>query len=415
MSTDLDIGRLTAADEALNHQIADTFATVVESDRGWTEKIWASIARKDGGLQVDFGLGKYLNRNVMDAFAGVSRGREQWTVRASRVLEPALDLAAVGSIRYEVIEPLKQVRFVLEASATQPIAFDIVFHAEMKAFFEKRNRMRTGNRVRNDLVRYHQGGSVTGWLEVAGERHTLGDDWFAFRDHSWGARGDNVGFLPPDVQPRSAASRMRLLWGAYELQRPDGSRYGISAYFTSNEHWDYFSGHVNEADGTQQVILRIVPEVRLDPNTRHFLGARYTMLMATGETRHLDLARPASTCAPAYTVNGPGRAGAAGAAAITRRASTSPTAPAACTSSGTCATSPCGCAKATRKAGASRSRSMPACSPSWAWGPSRTFRCNCEHGRRAWQMNSVWKPTRRWCGPSSRPSARAALTPRCAT
>ncbi|MEO8296291.1 MAG: hypothetical protein ABI574_00640 [Burkholderiales bacterium] len=289
MSTDLDIGRLTPADEALNHQIADTFATVAESERGWTEKIWASIARKDGGLQIDFGLGKYLNRNVMDGFAGVSRGREQWTVRASRVLEPALDETAVGSIRYEVIEPLKQVRFVLEPSPTQPIAFDIVFHAEMPAFFEKRNRMRTGNRIRNDVVRYHQGGHVTGWLEVAGERHTLGDDWFAFRDHSWGTRGDNVGFLPPDVQPRSSASRMRLLWGAYELSRPDGSRYGISAYFSSNEHWDYFSGQVNEADGTQHIILRIVPEVRLDPTTRHFLGGHYSMLMASGETRHLVL------------------------------------------------------------------------------------------------------------------------------
>ena len=39
-----DIGPFTAADEGLNHQIADTFATVRESDRGWTEKIWAATA-----------------------------------------------------------------------------------------------------------------------------------------------------------------------------------------------------------------------------------------------------------------------------------------------------------------------------------------------------------------------------------
>jgi len=45
-----NIGRLTPADETLNHQIADTFATVVESDVGWTEKIWASLARKDGAV-----------------------------------------------------------------------------------------------------------------------------------------------------------------------------------------------------------------------------------------------------------------------------------------------------------------------------------------------------------------------------
>jgi len=49
-----DIGALRRADEGLNHQIADTFATVAESDHAWTEKIWGSLARIDGTLQVDF-------------------------------------------------------------------------------------------------------------------------------------------------------------------------------------------------------------------------------------------------------------------------------------------------------------------------------------------------------------------------
>ena len=40
----------------------------------------------DGSLQVDFGLGKYHNRGVIDGFGGISRGREQWTVRGSREL-----------------------------------------------------------------------------------------------------------------------------------------------------------------------------------------------------------------------------------------------------------------------------------------------------------------------------------------
>jgi len=48
MATIPDIGTLLGADEYLNHQIADTFATVVESDNGWTEKIWASRANNFG-------------------------------------------------------------------------------------------------------------------------------------------------------------------------------------------------------------------------------------------------------------------------------------------------------------------------------------------------------------------------------
>jgi hypothetical protein len=79
-----DIGPLLGADEGLNHQIVDTFATLSQTDMAWTEKIWVSIARTDGSLQVDFGLGKYQNRGIIDGFGGVSRGKEQWTVRGAQ-------------------------------------------------------------------------------------------------------------------------------------------------------------------------------------------------------------------------------------------------------------------------------------------------------------------------------------------
>src|SRR5207253_1031003 len=109
-----DIGVLRGADEHLNHQIVDTFATVAQSDLSWTEKIWASLARTDGTLQIDFGLGKYHNRGIIDGFGGVSRDREQWTVRASRELDAAPEDASIGPVRYQIVEPLKQVRFRLE-------------------------------------------------------------------------------------------------------------------------------------------------------------------------------------------------------------------------------------------------------------------------------------------------------------
>jgi hypothetical protein len=115
-----DIGPLVGADEGLNHQIIDTFATLSESDLTWTEKIWGSIAKLDASMQVDCGLGKYQNRGIIDGFGGVSRGREQWTVRASRELRSAPEELAIGPVRYEIVEPLEQVRFVLVTSATSP-------------------------------------------------------------------------------------------------------------------------------------------------------------------------------------------------------------------------------------------------------------------------------------------------------
>jgi hypothetical protein len=58
----------------------------VESDLSWTEKVWTTLFARDGSLQLSWGLGKYHNRDVLDCHAGMSRGTEQWTVRASRSL-----------------------------------------------------------------------------------------------------------------------------------------------------------------------------------------------------------------------------------------------------------------------------------------------------------------------------------------
>lgn len=285
-----DIGHLTEADEGINHQIADTFASVRELDRGWTEKIWGSIARKDGGLQIDFGLGRYANRNVIDGFGGVSRNFEQWTVRASRELASDFHSMSIGPVRYEIVEPLKQVRFALDRNKTQPIAFDVLFEGELPPFFEKRNRLRTHTRVSQDVVRYHQAGRVSGWLEVDGEQHKLGDDWFAFRDHSWGMRGDGVGQVATDLQPTlSPAKQFRIMWGPWLLKRPDGSKYEIMHFVNANEHYNYFSAHVNSPDGTQQAITRMTPNMRFDSNTRIFKGMDVELVLESGEKRHVQV------------------------------------------------------------------------------------------------------------------------------
>ncbi|CUU53650.1 hypothetical protein Ga0074812_101148 [Parafrankia irregularis] len=293
MSID-DIGKLTPADEFLDHQIADTFATVVESDFGWTQKIWGAFARKDGSISVAFGVGKYHNRNVFDGFAGVSRGREQWTVRASRRLDLGLQDLGVGPIRYEVVDPLKAVRFRLDANDTQPISFDILFEGELSPFFEKRSLLRSGNRIAQNVVRYHQCGRLSGWVEVDGERHIVDDGWFGARDHSWGMRGSAVGAPPPDLQPSLNRTRtMRTLWGPALLLRPDGSKYELMHFLYQTDHWQYMSAHLNEEDGkgdVRQTELRdLHVDITFESTTRRFEGATYTFTMPDGAKKAVEV------------------------------------------------------------------------------------------------------------------------------
>ena len=185
------IGPLVPADELLVHQIADTFATVGQSDRSWTEKIWAMATDRKGSIQAAFGLGVYPNRGVIDAFGGVSRGVEQWTVRASGRLGKDAGVGNVGPLRYQVIEPLREVRFSLDANPAVPISFEWLFEGIIPPTTERREEHRgvSGRRIAADVVRYHQVGTASGWVEVDGSRTNMtADTWVSARDHSWGVR-----------------------------------------------------------------------------------------------------------------------------------------------------------------------------------------------------------------------------------
>lgn len=292
-----DILRLVASDERLDHQIVNTFAAVGSSDVNWTEKLWTSLSARDGSLQVDFGVGKYPNRNVLDGFAGVARGRSQWTVRGSRELLPDLDTTGVGPLRYEVVEPLSQVRVVLEPNDIVPsVRFDLVFTGLLPPFFEDRDVVFKGLRMASDVIRYHQAGTVRGVVEVDGERTEVTDDaWFGSRDHSWGIR-ENVGAPAPDLQPMDTywGTRYHFQWLTSHLRRPDGTYYEVQYYFRENETGLTFqSGHVNEADGTQRAIAALTPDVRYDPVDGGFAGGEVRLRLDDGR-QHLIHLEPLS-------------------------------------------------------------------------------------------------------------------------
>jgi hypothetical protein len=298
------IAPLTAADEWFNHQIVNTHAAVATSDRAWTEKAWFTLMRKDGAMQASFGLGKYANRNVIDAFAGVQVGTQQRTVRSSRVLSSAPDALRVGPIGYEVLEPYKAIRITLTENAAQPLRYELTFHATMPAFFEKRDVVITSGRVASDVVRYHQAGTVSGWIEIEGERHEVRpEEWYGFRDRSWGVR-EHVGLDPADLVPGSvgatggskAAMVYHFNWLVSKIDRPDGSSYDLAYYFRDMGGEGtpaFFSGFINESDGRQLPILHLYPEMDYRKSDRGAMRGRITAILAgTGasvETRVFEI------------------------------------------------------------------------------------------------------------------------------
>lgn len=297
------IGPLGPADERFDHQIPDTFATVGSTDPSWTEKVCAMTARKDGSLQLGFGMGKYINRNVLDGYAGLSRGVEQITVRGSRRLFPDADLTAAGPVHYEVLEPMRLVRFSLEANDCQPLAFEWIHEAVLPPTTEERTHQRAplGYRISAELVRYHQIGVASGWIEVDGERHEIDpDDWVSTRDHSWGVRYD-VGVPPTDVDPFDPVPTMdfSMFWSPCLMTDPDGTRWGLFLHLVEldgfGHHHRTVTGAVEHLDGTVERLADIRSDFTYDPRNRRLLGGTIAVTLEDGTERRFEVDVPTAT------------------------------------------------------------------------------------------------------------------------
>jgi hypothetical protein len=291
------LGPLVAADETLHHQITDTFATVAQSDRSWTEKVCAMAAPRDGSVQLAFGLGKYPNRGVLDAYAGISRGAEQWTVRASRRLHPDVQGTAAGPIRYEVVEPLRVVRFSLEPNDVQPVSFGWTFTGAVPPALEQReqHRSRDGLRLDADIVRYHHIGTASGWVDVDGTRYELDDATaVSTRDHSWGVRymvGAPVADVEDPARPPGVSTT--VIWSPILCERSDGSRYGIHLYYQRHSigGWQRIElqGGIEHPDGRREPFAALVVDPKVRDDNRRLSAATLTATMADGSARPLTV------------------------------------------------------------------------------------------------------------------------------
>jgi hypothetical protein len=291
------LGPLVPEDETFHHQITDTFATVSQSDRSWTEKVCAMAALKDGSLQVAFGMGKYTNRGVLDAYAGVSRGREQWTVRSSRRLIPGAEMLGSGPIKYEVLEPLKTVRFSLLPNEVLPISFQWTFNAALPCALElpEHHRSRDGMRLAADIVRYHQIGTGSGWVEVDGSRFELTDQTaVSTRDHSWGVRY-MVGAPVADVDepPTPPGVATTVMWSPILCERSDGTRYGIHTFYQHHAFGDWqrteLQGGVEDPDGRRHPWAALVPEFEVRDDNRRLTAANLRYTMDDGSARPITV------------------------------------------------------------------------------------------------------------------------------
>jgi hypothetical protein len=197
---------LTAFDDYPIHQAPRPIATQVTSDRNAYGRYWLGAGHRNGDFHVELAFGRYPNLRVVDGHLSIVKDGRQSSFHASG--EAPLDPTDthVGPFRLEVVEPLKELRFIIEPNETG-ISADLTYRARTGALLEDHTVMIDGPTVMVDMARFLQFGSWEGTVDVDGDVTVLRhEEVFGIRDRSWGVR-------PVGTQPAGRpASRTPMAW-----------------------------------------------------------------------------------------------------------------------------------------------------------------------------------------------------------
>jgi hypothetical protein len=282
---------LTPQDDLIGHQLPTTFDHVANSDPAWMERLWYTGHPISGDLIFDIGLGYHPNRNVMDAFAGVTVGTTQYNFRASRRLRPNPLEMAVGPLRIEVIEGLRKHRLTLDTNEST-VRFELIFNGTMNPHEEEPHFRRRNGRVTEHMARCQQLGTYEGWLEVAGRRYEVSAArWYGQRDHSWGIRAEMrtdeshppMTFYPPFFYAWTTVQfPQRGLHVFFKERAPGEFIYNsgeevalLGSRAVTGKRMSYVGHEVRWADDPLgQTVSAATFEVRLDDGTHRSLSIR---------------------------------------------------------------------------------------------------------------------------------------------
>ena len=122
-------------------------------------------------------------------------------VRASRELRPEIDVFRVGPFSYDVVEPLRAIRYRLDDNQ-YGLSYDITVEGYSPPVEEDPAQLQVSRgRVKEHIKRMVQSVRPTGWIKAEGRTFRLDrDGWVGERDRSWGVRLAGADFIETGVQ-----------------------------------------------------------------------------------------------------------------------------------------------------------------------------------------------------------------------
>ena len=172
------------------------FAHPVEGDTAWSESYYFNCYDPEADTGFYTRIGVRPNEGTIDVglaiwkpgggLAHIRHVREQ-----REMIERKLD---VGPVTYEMLEPMKRWRITASGDSTSgSAAVDVTFDALMPAIGadgQGKEGSGASAETRGSVGKGHleQAGRWSGWIEIGGQRLTLGSEARGNRDKSWGPR-----------------------------------------------------------------------------------------------------------------------------------------------------------------------------------------------------------------------------------
>ncbi len=286
---------LNRLDDYPIHQTSEPIAHPTSSDPNVYDRTWFNGYSVDGTRYFGFGMAIYPHRGILDAhFSTVEAGGRQHCVYASRRAPQERTDMSVGPIRYEIQEPLRRARIIIDDNDSG-VACDLTFSARTSAIQEARQVLWQRQRKVMDCTRFAQFGRWSGTVSHPDGEFTVDSEtWRGTKDRSWGIRGvgERIGLGAPQ-QPRSAF----FLWAPLQwddhithavfFDGPKGEalvREGLTSPLYASE-----ADIPDELDDVATRMATAVHRVQYQPGTRWARSAELDLIDLYGNVRTITM------------------------------------------------------------------------------------------------------------------------------
>src|SRR5574341_452269 len=260
-------------DEYLVHQAVRPIAEVDSDHKDWQDRLYFNFVDASGEFVALTGYGAFPNRNVAQGLMLVNLGAEHFAYFGARPLEEDREVMQAGTLRFEVIEPLKSWRIEV-ADEANGISGSLEFHARCPLYAFRPIQWKKGDYTVAHQMHYTQSGRYKGSMTVGGRTFT---DLVGIRDRSWGIR--DMTQIP------------MWIWISAQF-----SQHCVSAWLWETPEGEIIheDGAITYEDGAIRPITRIQHELEVTPGARRPYNASFVLTTDDGEAHSLTAAELSS-------------------------------------------------------------------------------------------------------------------------